>query len=209
MVRFEREISVIVVRGQDGALALLRRRSRTCIERHPRHQHGAGRASRTALAVRGRGDRRQDRRRALPMSACSASRCSSARATSPELSSTRSRPRVHNSGHWTLDACLVSQFENHIRAICGWPLGETARHSDAVMTNLIGDDVEQLAGARRRAAAPPSISTARPRRGPAARWATHQDRPEALGKRHTGWTTNRPSVTATAGCGTLTGFGQG
>jgi 5-(carboxyamino)imidazole ribonucleotide synthase len=52
-------------------------------------------------------------------------------------------PRVHNSGHWTLDACLVSQFENHIRAIAGWPLGETSRHSDAVMTNLIGDDVNR------------------------------------------------------------------
>ena len=50
-------------------------------------------------------------------------------------------PRVHNSGHWTVDACLVSQFENHIRAIAGWPLGSTARHSNAVMTNLIGDDV--------------------------------------------------------------------
>ena len=42
-------------------------------------------------------------------------------------------PRVHNSGHWTLDACLVSQFENHIRAIAGWPLGDGSRHSDAVM----------------------------------------------------------------------------
>ncbi len=49
-------------------------------------------------------------------------------------------PRVHNSGHWTMDACITSQFENHIRAIAGWPLGGTARHSDAVMTNLIGDD---------------------------------------------------------------------
>jgi len=52
-------------------------------------------------------------------------------------------PRVHNSGHWTIDACLISQFENHVRAICGWPLGETGRHSDALMTNLIGADVEQ------------------------------------------------------------------
>jgi 5-(carboxyamino)imidazole ribonucleotide synthase len=47
-------------------------------------------------------------------------------------------PRVHNSGHWTEDACAVSQFENHVRAIAGWPLGSTARHADAVMTNLIG-----------------------------------------------------------------------
>jgi 5-(carboxyamino)imidazole ribonucleotide synthase len=50
-------------------------------------------------------------------------------------------PRGHNSGHWTEDACFVSQFENHIRAIASWPLGPTTRHSDAVMTNLIGDDV--------------------------------------------------------------------
>ena len=47
-------------------------------------------------------------------------------------------PRVHNSGHWTLDACAVSQFENHIRAVAGWPLGSTQRHSDAEMLNLIG-----------------------------------------------------------------------
>ena len=51
-------------------------------------------------------------------------------------------PRVHNSGHWTIDACAVSQFENHIRAVAGWPLGSTERHSDAVMTNLIGHDVD-------------------------------------------------------------------
>jgi 5-(carboxyamino)imidazole ribonucleotide synthase len=50
-------------------------------------------------------------------------------------------PRVHNSGHWTEAACLISQFEQHIRAIAGLPLGSTARHSDCVMENLIGDDV--------------------------------------------------------------------
>ena len=50
-------------------------------------------------------------------------------------------PRVHNSGHWTSDACLTSQFEQHIRAIAGWPLGDTDRHSDVVMENLIGDAV--------------------------------------------------------------------
>jgi 5-(carboxyamino)imidazole ribonucleotide synthase len=59
----------------------------------------------------------------------------------PELLVNEFAPRVHNSGHWTLDACVVSQFENHIRAISGWPLGDTARHSDAVMTNLIGVEV--------------------------------------------------------------------
>jgi 5-(carboxyamino)imidazole ribonucleotide synthase len=51
-------------------------------------------------------------------------------------------PRPHNSGHWTIDACATSQFEQLVRAICGLPLGSTDRHSDAVMKNLIGDEVE-------------------------------------------------------------------
>ena len=81
-------------------------------------------------------------------------------------------PRPHNSGHWTIDACVTSQFEQLVRAVCGLPLGSTERHSDAVMKNLIGDDVER-AGARSWPIPPPScISTARPRPGPAARWAT-------------------------------------
>jgi 5-(carboxyamino)imidazole ribonucleotide synthase len=54
-------------------------------------------------------------------------------------------PRVHNSGHWTQDACTVSQFEQHIRAIAGWPLGATHRHSDVVMTNLLGDEISAWA----------------------------------------------------------------
>jgi 5-(carboxyamino)imidazole ribonucleotide synthase len=54
-------------------------------------------------------------------------------------------PRVHNSGHWTLDGAETSQFEQHVRAICGWPLGATRRHSDAEMTNLIGEEVNAWA----------------------------------------------------------------
>ncbi|TIR38060.1 MAG: ATP-grasp domain-containing protein, partial [Mesorhizobium sp.] len=50
-------------------------------------------------------------------------------------------PRVHNSGHWTEAACIVSQFEQHIRAVAGLPLGNPGRHFDCVMENLIGDDV--------------------------------------------------------------------
>jgi 5-(carboxyamino)imidazole ribonucleotide synthase len=50
-------------------------------------------------------------------------------------------PRPHNSGHWTIDACYHSQFEQLVRAICGLPLGSAERHSDAVMKNLIGTDV--------------------------------------------------------------------
>ncbi len=51
-------------------------------------------------------------------------------------------PRPHNSGHWTLDACATSQFEQLVRAICGLPLGAVDRHANAVMTNLIGADID-------------------------------------------------------------------
>jgi 5-(carboxyamino)imidazole ribonucleotide synthase len=50
-------------------------------------------------------------------------------------------PRVHNSGHWTLDGCSVSQFEQHIRAVVGWPLAVPVRHGRAEMVNLIGDEI--------------------------------------------------------------------
>lgn len=53
-------------------------------------------------------------------------------------------PRVHNSGHWTQDGCAVDQFEQHIRAVAGWPLGDGQRHSDVVMENLIGDDMDRV-----------------------------------------------------------------
>jgi 5-(carboxyamino)imidazole ribonucleotide synthase len=51
-------------------------------------------------------------------------------------------PRPHNSGHWTIDACVTSQFEQLVRALCGLPLGSVAHHSDAVMRNLLGEDAE-------------------------------------------------------------------
>ena len=54
-------------------------------------------------------------------------------------------PRVHNSGHWTLDGASISQFEQHIRAIAGWPLGRPVRHGPVTMTNLIGDEINDYA----------------------------------------------------------------
>ena len=54
-------------------------------------------------------------------------------------------PRVHNTGHWTLDACEVDQFEQHIRAIAGWPLGPTQPLAAAEMINLLGADSDQWA----------------------------------------------------------------
>ena len=51
-------------------------------------------------------------------------------------------PRVHNSGHWTIEGCETSQFAQHVRAVCGLPLGSTARRANAAMKNLIGTDIE-------------------------------------------------------------------
>ncbi len=61
----------------------------------------------------------------------------------PQVLMNEIAPRVHNSGHWTQDACHVSQFEQHIRAVAGLPLADPFRHSDAVMYNLLGQDGAQ------------------------------------------------------------------
>jgi len=61
--------------------------------------------------------------------------------TGPRILVNEIAPRVHNSGHWTLDGASISQFEQHIRAIAGWPLGKPVRHGPVTMTNLIGDEV--------------------------------------------------------------------
>jgi 5-(carboxyamino)imidazole ribonucleotide synthase len=63
------------------------------------------------------------------------------RAGRTELLVNEIAPRVHNSGHWTLDGATISQFEQHIRAIAGWPLAKPVRHGQVTMTNLIGADV--------------------------------------------------------------------
>ncbi len=63
----------------------------------------------------------------------------------PQILVNEIAPRVHNSGHWTLDGASISQFEQHIRAIAGWPLGKPVRHGPVTMTNLIGDEVDNYA----------------------------------------------------------------
>ena len=56
-----------------------------------------------------------------------------------ELLANEFAPRVHNSGHWTIDGARTSQFENHLRAICGMPLGETESALHSLMFNLLGE----------------------------------------------------------------------
>ena len=62
-------------------------------------------------------------------------------------------PRVHNSGHWTQNGCAIDQFEQHMRAVAGWPLGDGSRHSNVVMENLIGDDMDKVPAAAKTNAA--------------------------------------------------------
>ena len=64
--------------------------------------------------------------------------------TRQELIVNEIAPRVHNSGHWTQNGCTVDQFEQHIRAITGWPLGDGTRFADVVMENLIGDNMDRV-----------------------------------------------------------------
>lgn len=141
VVRFEREISVIVVRGRDGGMQYYAPTENV-------HQGGILAVSRVPARISQ--SAAFDARRiagkiceALGHVGVLAVEMFHRDVETPALVVNEIAPRVHNSGHWTLDACLVSQFENHVRAICGWPLGETARHSNAVMTNLIGPDVEK------------------------------------------------------------------
>ena len=81
-------------------------------------------------------------------------------------------PRVHNSGHWTLGGAQTSQFEQHIRAIVGWPLGGAARHGAEVeMENLIGDEVFGFERYLREPGIQPSALRQDGGARPAARWA--------------------------------------
>ena len=140
LVTFEREISVIVVRAQNGEMKFY-----DPVENV--HQNGILAVSRVPARIHD--DCAEEARRIAGKVAEALGHIGVLcvemfqREEAPRLLVNEIAPRVHNSGHWTIDACLVSQFENHIRAIAGWPLGDTERHSDAVMTNLIGADVER------------------------------------------------------------------
>jgi 5-(carboxyamino)imidazole ribonucleotide synthase len=136
-VAFEREISVILARGRDGTM-----RAFDVAE----NVHEGGILARTtvpaaispALAEEAVGIAAQIAE-ALGHVGVLAVEMFVVPGETPRLLVNEIAPRVHNSGHWTSDACLVSQFEQHIRAIAGWPLGDPTRHSDVTMTNLIGE----------------------------------------------------------------------
>lgn len=138
-VDFDCEISVIIARGPDGALAPY------CpVEnRHANHILDTTIApARVPEAVA---------RQAVDIAARTAEALELVGLLAVEMFVARDgsvlvneiAPRPHNSGHWTIDACVTSQFEQAVRAACGLPLGSAERHSDAEMKNLLGDAVDQ------------------------------------------------------------------
>jgi 5-(carboxyamino)imidazole ribonucleotide synthase len=141
-VAFEREISVIVARGVDGATAAY-----VPVEnRHADHilsetiapapiatdiaNAGLGIATRLAVALE-----------VVGLLAVEMFVTPNGAVLMNEMA-----PRPHNSGHWTIDACATSQFAQLVRAVCGLPLGDPARHADARMLNLLGDTTANWPG---------------------------------------------------------------
>ncbi|MEP0320751.1 5-(carboxyamino)imidazole ribonucleotide synthase [Bauldia litoralis] len=141
LVPFEREVSVILARGRDGATAAY-----DVVENV--HKDGILSTSTVPASIPAEltGEAVSIAQRiaeALDHVGVLAVEMFVMSGGGPRLLVNEIAPRVHNSGHWTTDACLCSQFEQHIRAIAGWPLGSIERHSDTVMTNLIGDEVAE------------------------------------------------------------------
>ncbi len=135
-VDFSREVSVIAARGLDGSVA--------CFD-PGENVHEAGILRTTTVPARLTPGQRSD---AVLIAARVLNALDYVGVLGVELFVTDAglvvnefAPRVHNSGHWTQNGCLIDQFEQHIRAVAGWPLGDGSRHSDVVMENLIGDDV--------------------------------------------------------------------
>jgi len=141
-VAFDFEFSIIAVRGFDGPCAFYD---------PPRNQHAEGRLAVSRVPA-GLSDAERNLARDIAQSLLVELDYYGVLAVEFFADRGRDRvlvneiaPRVHNTGHWTIEACAISQFENHIRAIAGWPLGETARHSDAEMVNIIGPDIHEWA----------------------------------------------------------------
>lgn len=135
---FEREVSIIAARGLDGSLAFYDLNE---------NEHAGGILSRTTLPARV-GEQTIVEAQAAAQRVLEAFDYVGVLTIEffvlPDgsLIANEMAPRVHNSGHWTIEGALTSQFEQHIRAIAGWPLGPTTRIAAIEMLNLIGEDAD-------------------------------------------------------------------
>jgi 5-(carboxyamino)imidazole ribonucleotide synthase len=143
-VPFEREISLVVARAQDGQVE-----SFDVAENE--HRHHILKVSRVPAAVSHAVD--AEARRIGEAIAAALSHVGVlavemflvAEGDGHAVLVNEIAPRVHNSGHWTIDGCSVSQFEQHVRAVAGWPLARPVRYGQVEMINLIGAEVEDYA----------------------------------------------------------------
>ncbi len=141
-VPFEREISMVAARGQDGHIE--------CFDvAENEHRNHILKVSRVPAAV-SPAVAQEARRIAIQMAdafgyvgVLAVEMFVVADGAGHALMVNEIAPRVHNSGHWTLDGCSVSQFEQHIRAVAGWPLAVPLRHGRAEMINLIGEEIAE------------------------------------------------------------------
>ena len=136
---FVREVSMVAARGADGAFAaypLAENRHEAGVLRHS--------AAPAAVSVETRVHAEAITRRiAEALDYVGVLAVEFFELAGGELLVNEIAPRVHNSGHWTLDACQVDQFEQHIRAVAGWPLGPTTLLASAQMENLLGDEADR------------------------------------------------------------------
>ncbi|MCB5200373.1 5-(carboxyamino)imidazole ribonucleotide synthase [Loktanella sp. TSTF-M6] len=138
-VDFQREVSVIAARAQDGSVA--------CYD-PGENVHRDGILHTTTVPASLSPSQRTD---AVLIAARVLNALDYVGVLGVELFVTRNAlivneiaPRVHNSGHWTQNGCAIDQFEQHIRAVAGWPLGDGSRHSNVTMENLTGDDMDRV-----------------------------------------------------------------
>ena len=139
VVDFSHEVSVIAARGLDGAVA--------CFD-PGENRHERGILRNTTVPARLTSGQRGD---AALLAGRILNRLDYVGVMGVELFVTQAdlvvneiAPRVHNSGHWTQQGCSIDQFEQHIRAVAGWPLGDGHRYADVEMENLIGDDIDRV-----------------------------------------------------------------
>ncbi|HEX4591156.1 MAG TPA: 5-(carboxyamino)imidazole ribonucleotide synthase [Gemmataceae bacterium] len=144
LVPFDRELSILAVRGQDGQRAFY-----PLVENE--HRNGILHSSRApAPNVAGGLSQKAERYAAAALDALGYVGVLAIEffEVNGDLLANEMAPRVHNSGHWTIEGAQTSQFENHLRAVVDWPLGDSSPHGESWMLNLIGclPDVEAVLG---------------------------------------------------------------
>ncbi|MDP3314586.1 MAG: 5-(carboxyamino)imidazole ribonucleotide synthase [Devosia sp.] len=160
-IAFEREISVIVARGLDGAVAAFEPAENV-------HRNHILKTSTVPADIKGK-----TAARAIEIAGEIVTALDYVGVLGVEffvleggkLLVNEIAPRVHNSGHWTEAVAITDQFEQHIRAIAGWPLGDPTRLADVVMENLIGDEIDAIPGGLGVSSRPHAYGKAETRKG--------------------------------------------